>query len=111
MILSVSRKRAFRNIFRSVRGRVYKSNRECSKNQNERSVSSRHTHSGSFLLLTFSLLTVTRALREIKYYQKSFMNQVMLISQRSFSLLVKQIIEKVRETMSYQVKSDFKEYR
>src|SRR5204863_2506495 len=97
-------KRAFRNVFQPVRGKVYKSPKQKQleearrRGQTQRQDKAQNARlqrlrRGS-INLSYSriyLIIIAKALREIRYYQSVAMAESLLIPRRSFERVVKEI--------------------
>jgi hypothetical protein len=87
MIRRVSRKRVFRNIFKSTRGRIYKRRERSNQPTTTDAKSSRP---GSILFIIMTLI-VAHTLREIKYYQSVITVISILLSKDIFMRLVQEV--------------------
>ena len=109
MVLSVPRKRAFKGVFKPTSAKCYKPKRSnnaitnpgrrgrngvVQQPDNQRT-HQKKWHPGSTLCIVF-VLTVARALREIKYYQSAVMDESVLIPKRAFQKLVREISQNMK---------------
>jgi len=104
MVLPVPKKRAFKNLFRAGRARIYKPGgndkskqtrrQETRQKRIEKKLPIRKAGRGSMFLLTVQL-TIVRALREIKHYQSAAAAEMLFFSRPRFAMLCREIQQDV----------------